>query len=58
MYQVGSEKTNERVGKYIAKTKLKIEKYDEMPMYNKLYLYPEDLKDSCDGIRKKIKQIQ
>lgn len=57
MYDKGHS-DNSRVSYYINKTHDKLNKYESVNGYNKLYLYPEDTYDDFLGCRNKLEQIE
>jgi len=48
---------NKRISDYVDKTKVKLSKYKDLQYAIKIFLYPEDIKNECDGFYNKIKQI-
>jgi hypothetical protein len=50
-------KYNKRISDYIDRAKDKIEKYKDLPYGEKIYIYPEDLKNNNFGFYEKINQI-
>lgn len=48
---------NSRVDDYKKRMDDKIEKYDKLDRYGKLYIFPDDLKDNFSGLREKLKLI-
>jgi hypothetical protein len=49
---------NTRTVEYVKKAKNKILKYDELKLYNKLFIYPEDLKSNFKKLILKINDIK
>jgi len=49
---------NKRISEYQDKTIMKIERYEEMECYGKVYIYPKDLKDNFKGVYEKLKLIK
>ena len=51
------ENYNERIDYYQKKTKSKLERYENMDWFGKVYIYPDDLKDNFKGLEEKLKVI-
>lgn len=49
---------NSRIEDYKERTLDKIEKYDKLGGYGKLYIFPEDLKDNFKGLMEKLELIE
>jgi hypothetical protein len=49
---------NTRIYDYIEKTEEKIFKYDKIKYYEKIFLFPDDLKNGFEGLLKKISVIK
>lgn len=56
LYAESKEST--MIKKYVEKTHEKLKKYESINGYNKLFIYPEDLKNNFSGIYEKIDNIQ
>jgi hypothetical protein len=50
--------SNKRISDYQEKTKRKISKYDKLKYYEKIYLYPDDLKNNYEGLNFKLDNIK
>ena len=53
---VPAQKSSSRVSDYIQRTDKKIEKYEMVKNYKKIYIYPQDLEDRFKGFHKKIQK--
>jgi len=49
---------NSRIEDYKERTEDKIEKYDKLDGYGKLYIFPDDLKDNFKGLMDKLDLIK
>ena len=45
---------SKRVSDYVRRSDIKIEKYTSLEHYDSIFIFPEDLKNNFDGVRKKI----
>lgn len=54
---IDTNKYNSRIVDYTKKTGVKINKYKELPYGTKIYLFPEDIKNDCEGFKEKTKII-
>ncbi len=48
---------NSRVNEYQEKTKNKIDKYNKINGYGKVFIFPDDLRDNFSGLKEKLKII-
>jgi hypothetical protein len=55
---VDRETDNSRVNDYKERTEDKIEKYDRLDGYGKVYILPDDLKDNFGGLMEKLELIK
>ena len=54
---INRDVTNSRVNDYKERTEGKIELYDKLDGYGKLYIYHEDLDNNFSGLMEKLKLI-
>jgi hypothetical protein len=54
---IGDHRDNKRIHDYKNKTIKKIEKYNKLGGYGKVFLYPDDLKNNYSGLKEKLKMI-
>ncbi len=55
---VNRETDNSRINDYKERAEDKIEKYDRLDGYGKVYILPEDLKDNFNGLKGKLELIK
>lgn len=54
---VKNRSNNKMISDYVARTDKKIEYYDSLDSYSKLYIYPEDLKNNYIGLMEKLRDF-
>lgn len=57
LYTEGDVSSSHRLERYRYKMAIKLEKYERLIGYDKLFIYPEDLKNDFKGLRDKIFKI-
>jgi hypothetical protein len=54
---IDHQKYNKRISDYVDKTKEKIDKYSRLPYGEKIYLYPDDIREDHIGFNEKVSKI-
>jgi len=54
---INRDSDNSRVNDYKERTEGKIEIYEQLDGYGKVFIFPDDLKDNFSGLMEKLKMI-